>query len=252
MIEQRVSIVTGGSGGIGRAIVRKLLCENYNVINVYRSNTDAAETLKNEVCSNPVYKGSLINIRLDIKIFENCQNMVSTVVKEFNRIDLLVNNAGISEGGLLMMRSINNWWNAVEINLGGTVNYTKAVIQQMIKQKSGKIINMSSVSGIKGTVGNSEYSASKAAIIGFTKAIAKELAKFGIIVNCIAPGFIDTDMLSNRSEEQRKIIEQKIKSIPLNRIGKAEEIAELVNFLASGKVDFILGQTIIIDGGHSL
>lgn len=251
MIVQKVSIVTGGSGGIGKAIVKKLLCENYNVVNVYRSNTDAAETLKEEISSHPKYKGRLINIKIDIKFFEDCQNMVNCVIKEFNRIDLLVNNAGISEGGLLMMRNMNNWWNAVETNLGGTVNCTKAVIQQMIKQKSGKIINMSSVSGVKGTIGNTEYSAAKAGIIGFTKAIAKELAKFGIIVNCIAPGFVDTDMLVNRSEEQKKIIEQRIKSIPLKRIGRTDEIAELVNFLASGKVDYILGQTIIMDGGHS-
>ncbi len=251
MTERNVAIVTGGSGGIGKAIIRKLIAENYAVVNVYKSNIEAAESLRNEILAGKEDNDAFVNIKMDIKIYENCKRMIADIIARFGRIDLLVNNAGISEGGLLMMRSIEKWWNSVEVNLGGTVNCTKAVVPQMIKQKSGKIINMSSVSGVKGTLGNTEYSASKAGIIGFTKAIAKELAKFGIIVNCIAPGFVDTDMLINRSEQQRKIIEQRIKSIPLGRIGKPEEVAELVNFLASGKVDYVLGQTIIMDGGHS-
>jgi 3-oxoacyl-[acyl-carrier protein] reductase len=248
----KVAIVTGGSGGIGRAIVKKLLSNDYNVINVFKSNITAAEKLKTLVESEKDQKGLFINLQHDVSNYDESKKMVEDVLKKFDSIDLLVNNAGVSEGGLLMLRNMEKWWHVVETNLGTTVNCTKAVTQQMIKQKYGKIINMSSVSGIRGTVGNTDYSASKAAIIGFTKAIAKELARFGIIINCIAPGFIDTEMLSNLSEDQKNRIEQSIKSIPSQRIGKSEEIAELVSFLASGKVDYLLGQTIVIDGGHSI
>lgn len=247
-MSNKLALVTGGSRGIGAAISKRLAEDNYDVIINYNSNIDAANQIADEIKSEG-HKGKIDIYKCNVTSFDESKKMIDDIINEFDRFDILVNNAGISKEGLLMMSKIDKWWDVVHTNLGGTVNCTKHVIPQMIKQKSGKIINISSVSGIRGTVGNSNYSASKAAVIGFTKAMAKELAGFGIHVNCIAPGFIKTDLTGELSEKRAAEIKH---MVPLKRMGKVSEVSEMVSLLASGKVDYILGQTIVIDGGINI
>lgn len=244
----KVAIVTGGSRGIGASIVEKLASENYNILLNYYSNKEAAQMVADKAKTNSDIE--IILYKADVSLYENAEKIISEAVNKWGRIDVLINNAGISRGGFLMMNKLERWWEVVNKNLGCVVNCTKAITQQMIKQKSGKIINIGSVSGIKGTVGNSDYSSSKAAISGFTRAIAKELVKFGIIVNCVAPGFIETDMTDEMPQQKKDAISQYM--VPMKRMGKPEEVAELVALLASNKVNYILGQTIVIDGGTTI
>ena len=175
-----------------------------------------------------------------------CEKMVKHVMDTYGRIDVLVNNAGVQKGSFLMMNTIDKWWRTMEVNLGSTVNCSKLVIEHMIKQKRGSIINIGSVSGERGAVGNTDYSASKAAVHGFTRALAKEVCRFNIKVNCIAPGFIESDMTNDMPEPQKQGIKY---MVPMKRMGKAEDIAQMVAMLVTERMNYMIGQTIYVDGG---
>jgi 3-oxoacyl-[acyl-carrier protein] reductase len=187
--------------------------------------------------------------KCNVADFEECKKMIDDVIAEFGRIDVLVNNAGITRDNLLMKMSEDDFDSVIGINLKGAFNTTKHVSKYLLKQKAGKIINISSVSGILGNPGQANYSASKAGVIGLTKSTARELASRGITCNAIAPGFIETDMTSAMNEQ---VIEKSVEMIPLKRIGKAEEIAHMAAFLASEKADYITGQVFAVDGGMTI
>lgn len=238
-------IVTGGSRGIGRAICIKLAKEGYNVIfNYSKNNTEAEKTIKECEKYNVVVKG----YKADIINSDECQELVRKAIDEFGSIDVLVNNAGITRDSLIMRMKDDDFNDVLRVNLSGTFYMIKAVSKYMIKNRSGSIINMSSIVGLTGNAGQINYSASKAGIVGLTKSAAKELASKKIRVNAIAPGMIDTDMTRVLSEDIRNKI---IDSIPLKEIGKPEDIANAVAFLASDMSRYITGQILSVDGGMS-
>ncbi|KXZ39627.1 3-oxoacyl-[acyl-carrier-protein] reductase [Alkalithermobacter thermoalcaliphilus JW-YL-7 = DSM 7308] len=239
----KVALVTGGSRGIGKAIAIKLASLGANVVINYTSKEEEALNTQEEINSYGVK--SLI-VKCDVSKYDDVQNMIDKVIDTFGRIDILVNNAGITKDGLLMRMKEEDFDSVISVNLKGVFNCTKAVTKPMMKQRSGKIINMSSVVGVMGNVGQSNYCASKAGVIGFTKATAKELASRNINVNAIAPGFIDTDMTRVLKEEVKEAM---IRNIPLGRYGSTEDIANLVVFLSSSMSDYITGQVIHVDGG---
>jgi 3-oxoacyl-[acyl-carrier protein] reductase len=187
-----------------------------------------------------------VAIQADSAKFEDAQRVVDEVLKNFGKIDILINNAGITRDNLLLRMSEQDWDEVIETNLKGVFNFTKAVIKHMISQRSGKIINIASVVGLIGNPGQANYAASKAGIIGFTKALAKEVASRNIQVNVVAPGYVETEMTEKLSEEQKKRL---FELIPAKRIAKPEEIAYVVKFLASPEADYITGQVIVVDGG---
>lgn len=238
-------IVTGGSRGIGRAICIKLAKEGYNVIfNYSKNNTEAEKTIKECEKYNVVVKG----YKADIINSDECQELVRKAIDEFGSIDVLVNNAGITRDSLIMRMKDEDFNDVLRVNLSRTFYMIKAVSKYMIKNRSGSIINMSSIVGLTGNAGQINYSASKAGIVGLTKSAAKELASKKIRVNAIAPGMIDTDMTRVLSEDIRNKI---IDSIPLKEIGKPEDIANAVAFLASDMSRYITGQILSVDGGMS-
>lgn len=238
-------IVTGGSRGIGRAICIKLAKEGYNVIfNYSKNNTEAEKTIKECEKYNVVVKG----YKADIINSDECQELVRKAIDEFGSIDVLVNNAGITRDSLIMRMKDEDFNDVLRVNLSGTFYMIKAVSKYMIKNRSGSIINMSSIVGLTGNAGQINYSASKAGIVGLTKSAAKELASKKIRVNAIAPGMIDTDMTRVLSEDIRNKI---IDSIPLKEIGKPEDIANAVAFLTSDMSRYITGQILSVDGGMS-
>ena len=238
-------IVTGGSRGIGRAICIKLAKEGYNVIfNYSKNNTEAEKTIKECEKYNVVVKG----YKADVINSDECQELVRKAIDEFGSIDVLVNNAGITRDSLIMRMKDEDFNDVLRVNLSGTFYMIKAVSKYMIKNRSGSIINMSSIVGLTGNAGQINYSASKAGIVGLTKSAAKELASKKIRVNAIAPGMIDTDMTRVLSEDIRNKI---IDSIPLKEIGKPEDIANAVAFLASDMSRYITGQILSVDGGMS-
>ncbi|MEK7828942.1 MAG: SDR family oxidoreductase, partial [Deltaproteobacteria bacterium] len=182
----------------------------------------------------------------DVSKADEVSRMVDTVVEKYGRLDVLVNNAGMAKGGLLMLMDDKDWDNVIDINLKGVFNCCKAASRQMIAQKNGAIINVSSLSGITGLSGQSDYSAAKGGVIAFTKAIAKELAQFGILVNAVAPGIIDTEMIGDIPDTVKKRF---LEAIPLKRFGRPEEVAGIVKFLASPEASYITGETIVVSGG---
>ena len=242
-LEGKVAIITGGSRGIGRATSILLAKEGANVVVNYAGNQKAAE----EVCKIITDMGrKALAIKADIANRDDVLSMIDETLKEFGRVDILVNNAGITKDNLIMRMKDEEWDNVIETDLTGVYNCTKAVIKTMMKQKYGRIINMSSVVGVNGNAGQVNYAAAKAGVIGFTKALAKELASRNITANAIAPGFIDTDMTHELPE---KLKEDMLKAIPLSTLGTAEDIAEAVLFLASDSAKYITGQTLHVDGG---
>ncbi|MFZ5352603.1 MAG: 3-oxoacyl-[acyl-carrier-protein] reductase [Bacillota bacterium] len=237
------AIVTGGSRGIGRAIATALAKEGANVAVNYTSNSKAAEEVAAEI---EKLGCSAMAVKADVSNSEEVDALVNEVHSKFGSIDILVNNAGITRDNLIIRMTEKDFMDVIDTNLKGAFNCTKSVARIMMKQRSGKIINVSSVVGIIGNAGQSNYAAAKAGLIGFTKSMAKELAKRGINVNAVAPGYIDTDMTAVIPEKAK---EEFLKGIPLGRIGQPEDIANTVVFLSSKNSDYITGQVINIDGG---
>ena len=245
-MEGKVAVVTGASRGIGKAISVKLASKGATVVINYNGSRERAEEVKNEVESAG---GKAMIIQCNVADFDACKEFIETVIKEQGRIDILVNNAGITKDGLIMKMKEEDFDSVLNVNLKGTFNTIRHSARQMLKQRSGKIVNISSVSGILGNVGQANYAASKAGVIGLTKTMARELGSRGITVNAIAPGFVDTEMTEVLSEEIR---ENACKQIILGRFGKPEDIANTAVFLASDKADYITGQVISVDGGMNV
>lgn len=243
MLKGKVAVVTGASRGIGRAVALKLASMNATVIVNYAGSKDKAESVVKEIQEMGKTAEA---IQCDVSDFEQCSQLMQQVQEHYGRIDILVNNAGITRDGLAMAMKEEDFDDVIATNLKGTFNCIRFASRIMMKQRYGKIINMSSVSGITGNAGQVNYSAAKAGVIGITKSMARELAGRHINVNAIAPGFIETDMTNELSE---KVKEQAVGQIPLGRFGKAEEVAELAAFLAGNQSDYITGQVFHIDGG---
>lgn len=240
----KVALITGSARGIGKAIALELANHGAKiVINDILPKNEIDKTLEEIRKSGD----QAIGIRADITIFEEVESMVKEIINKFGKIDILVNNAGIIRDSLLIRMKEEDWDAVININLKGTFNCSKTVAKYMMRQKSGgKIVNISSVIGLVGNIGQANYAASKAGMIGLTKSIAKELALRNINVNAIAPGFIETDMTKRLSEKVRKDLQQQI---PLKRLGTVKDIAKVVYFLVSDNANYITGQVINVDGG---
>lgn len=239
----KVVFVTGAARGIGKEICLVMAKEGYDISLNYRTRTDEVDELKKEIES---YGVRCAIVQGDVGNFEECEKMVNETVAELGSIDVLVNNAGITKDGLLMRMSKDDFTKVIDVNLVGTFNVTRNVIPLMVKQRSGRIINIASVVGVAGNAGQANYAASKAGIIGFTKSLAKEVASRNILINAIAPGFIATDMTKVLSDDVKEHINT---NIPLKRMGTANDIAKVVKFLASEDSSYITGQVINVDGG---
>ena len=242
-LNEKIALVTGGSRGIGRSIVLQLVESGATVAFTYRSRKEEADTLVAEILSKG---GKAVAFQSDAANTAQSNDVVQAVIKDFGRLDILVNNAGVTKDGLLMRMSEQDWDDVINTNLKSVFNFTKAACRQMMGQQAGKIINISSVVGLTGNAGQSNYVASKAGVVGFTKSIAKELASRNIQVNAIAPGFIETEMTEKLNEKQKEGI---LGIIPMKRMAKPEEVAKVVCFLASEDAGYITGQTLCVDGG---
>lgn len=239
----KVAFVTGASRGIGRAIALRLADDGAKVALNFSSNIAKAEEVKAEIES---LGGSAMLVQGDVSNLETVTELVKKVVDEWVRLDILVNNAGITRDNLLLKMSEDDFDKVIATNLKGVFNCTKAVTKLMMKQRSGRIVNMSSVVGLKGNISQTNYAAAKAGIIGFTKSAARELASRGVTVNAVAPGLIDTDMTAALSE---KIKELMLQEIPAGRMGTPEDVANAVAFLVSDQAAYITGQVLSVDGG---
>ena len=242
-LKDKVAIVTGATRGIGRAIAKAVAREGADVAFTYLKSTDRAESLSKEIQG---LKRRPLALQVDVRDFQKSKEMVEVVKEKLGRLDILINNAGVTKDKALMMMTEDDWRQVIDTNLNGTFNVTRNCIVTFLKQKQGNIINVSSVSGIAGMARQTNYAASKAGIIGFTKSLAREVAAYNIRVNAIAPGFIETDMLSGLKDEHKEEIK---KMVPLGRIGRSEDVTGAVKFLLSENSGFITGQTIVIDGG---
>lgn len=239
----KVALITGATRGIGKQIALTLAKDGYNIVLNYRKENAELEELKNEIEKNDV---KCLTVKGDVSNFDDCERFVKEAIEEFGNIDVLVNNAGITKDMLLARMKKEDFEQVIDVNLVGTFNVTKNVINYMMKARHGRIINISSVVGISGNAGQTNYSASKAGIIGFTKSLAKEVASRNILVNSVAPGFIETNMTDVLKDE---IKDEIAKSIPLRRMGTAQDVANVVKFLASEESSYITGQVINVDGG---
>ena len=246
MLTGKNALVTGAGRGIGRAIALELAKRGAFVIVNYNGSKDAAEQTVSAIKDAG---GDDVSVQCNVSDFTACQEMMDALVKEYTHIDILVNNAGITRDDLLMRMKEESFDAVIDTNLKGTFNTIRHLSRYMLKQRSGKIINISSVSGILGNAGQANYSASKAGVIGLTKAVARELASRGICVNAVAPGFVETDMTAALSD---KVQDELKKQIPMGRAGKAEDIAKAVAFLASPDADYITGQVLSVDGGMAI
>jgi 3-oxoacyl-[acyl-carrier protein] reductase len=239
----RTAIVTGAARGIGRSIGMELARRGCNIAFNYRNSAAEAEQLKGELSAMGV---GVYSLQASVEDFSAAEAMVQQVKKHFGTVDYLVNNAGITKDKLILRMSEEEWDEVIDINLKGSFNFSKAVAPLMLRARSGSILNIASISGIIGLPGQTNYSAAKAGVIGFTKALAKELASRNITVNALALGFIDTDMTRSLAEEYRSTI---VKGIPLGRFGTTEETAKIAAFLLSDDARYITGQVIQVDGG---
>ncbi len=239
----KVAFVTGGTRGIGKQIAINLAKAGYDIAINYREENEALKETKIEIEKQNV---NCFPVKGDVSVFEDCEQMVKEIIDQFGKIDVLVNNAGITRDMLILRMKEKDFSDVINVNLIGTFNVTKNVVPYMAKKRNGRIINISSVVGISGNAGQTNYSSSKAGIIGFTKSLAKELGSRNILVNAVAPGFIKTQMTDVLKNEVKEEIS---KNIPLKRIGNAEDVANVVEFLASDKSSYITGQVINVDGG---
>lgn len=246
MLSGKNALVTGASRGIGREIAKTLAANGAFVIVNYNGSKEAAEETVAEIEANG---GKAVCVQCNVAEYELCGQMIDTLIKEYGHLDILVNNAGITRDGLLMRMSEEDFDAVVQTNLKGCFNTIRHASRYLIKQRAGKIINISSVSGILGNAGQANYSASKAGIIGLTKAVARELASRGINVNAVAPGFVETEMTAALPQKTQEAI---LTQIPLNRPGSTKDIADAVLFLASGSSDYITGQVLSVDGGMAM
>lgn len=236
---QKVAVVTGGTRGIGRAISEALKDDGYLIVAVYHGNEDAAQKFRDET--------SCVAIKFDVSNFDQCHDALEKIEQDFGPIGVLVNNAGITRDGVLHKMPLENWNDVIQTNLTSCFNMCRAVIAQMRERKFGRIINISSINGQKGQFGQVNYSAAKAGMIGFSKALALESAIKNVTVNTVCPGYIETDMTANIAKD---ILDNIISQIPEMRMGKPEEIAAIVSFLASEKAAFVTGATISANGGQ--
>ncbi|MEO1342133.1 MAG: 3-oxoacyl-[acyl-carrier-protein] reductase [Cyanobacteria bacterium J06635_13] len=240
-LKDKVAIVTGASRGIGKAAALALVTQGAKVVVNYARSSDAAEATVQEIT---VAGGEAIAVQADVSQADQVDKLIKTTIEQFGRIDVLVNNAGITKDTLLLRMKPEQWQAVIDLNLTGVFLCTKAVSKIMLKQRSGRIINIASVAGQMGNPGQANYSAAKAGVIGFTKTVAKELANRGVTVNAVAPGFIETDMTNDLKSDDI------IKFIPLGRYGKPEEVAGAIRFLASDPAAaYITGQVFNVDGG---
>ncbi len=244
LLKDKVAIVTGGSRGIGRAIVLDLIQNGAKVLFTYLKSEESAGVVLDEVRK---LKGEAVAVKADARLYDDAKKTVKGAINKFGKLDILVNNAGITKDKALMMMDPSEWLDVINTNLTGYFNMARACIVTMMKQKSGIILNISSIAGVVGMPRQVNYSSAKAGELGLTKSLAKEVASYGIRVNAVAPGFIDTDM--TRELKQR---DEFCKMIPFGRFGKPEEVAKVVTFLASEKSGYITGQVLKVDGGLTI
>ena len=244
LLKDKVAIVTGGTRGIGRAIVFDLVQNGAKVLFTYLKSDESAGIILDEIKE---LKGEAEAIKADVRLYDEAKKTVDEAVNKFGKVDILVNNAGITKDKALMMMEPSEWLDVINTNLTGYFNMAKACIVTMMKQKSGVIVNISSIAGVVGMPRQVNYSSAKAGELGLTKSLAKEVASYGIRVNAVAPGFIDTDMTKDLKKK-----DELIKMIPFGRFGKPEEVAKVVTFLASEKSCYITGQVLKVDGGLAI
>lgn len=247
LLSGQTAIVTGGTAGIGKAIAKKFAQQGARVA-IFGTNAERGSQVVKEI-EESSGTGRALFIQVDVAHGQEIEKAIDGVVKAFEKVDILVNNAGVTRDQLLMKMSEKDWDDVMAINLKSCYHTCRTLVRAMIKARRGKIINMSSVVGVSGNAGQANYAASKAGIIGFTKALAKELAGRNICVNCIAPGFIDTKMTGAISPQQKELL---LAQIPFGRMGTAEDIANTALFLASHMSDYITGQLVTVDGGMSI
>lgn len=245
-LKDKIALITGASRGIGRQIAISLAQAGATVIVNYNGSKEKAEEAVDEIISRG---GTAKAMQCDVSDYDMTQNMISSILDEYGRVDILINNAGITRDNLMIKMSEDDFDLVLSTNLKGAFNTIKLLYKNFMKLRAGKIINISSVSGVMGNAGQANYSASKAGVIGLTKAVARELSSRNICVNAIAPGFVETDMTNKLNESS---LEAAKAGIPLGRLGKAQDIAEMAVFLSSDKANYITGQVICVDGGMSI